>query len=130
MIFSHHVLIDTDVLIDALREFPPAKEYVEQVIENASISSLTAVELWAGIRNNKEEKKLRDLLSQMIVIEASNAVIVRACEMIHQFGRSHGVGTVDAIIAASAEVEGLKLITLNKKHFPMLQNIFVPYKKS
>ncbi len=43
--------------------------------------------------------------------------------------KSHGVGLADAIIAATVEAEDVVLVTLNKKHFPMLSKVFVPYRK-
>jgi len=46
------------------------------------------------------------------------------------YGKSHGVGIADAIIAALAKDLNAKLATLNKKHYPMLQAIEVPYHKS
>ena len=47
-----------------------------------------------------------------------------------EYGKSHGVGLADALIAATAEVVGAQLVTLNKKHFPMLDDVYVPYTKS
>ncbi len=46
------------------------------------------------------------------------------------FLKSHDVGIADAVIAATAEVESATLATLNKKHFPMLSKVIVPYRKS
>jgi predicted nucleic acid-binding protein len=45
------------------------------------------------------------------------------------YGKSHGVGLADALIAASAEMRGAVLVTLNRKHFPMLPTVIVPYQK-
>lgn len=39
------------------------------------------------------------------------------------------VGLADALIAASAEIYGLTLATLNKKHYPMLKTVHIPYRK-
>ncbi|MBA4146849.1 MAG: hypothetical protein H0X66_01955 [Verrucomicrobia bacterium] len=46
------------------------------------------------------------------------------------YGRSHGVGLPDAFLAATALAHNLQLATLNQKHFPMLNNIVVPYQKT
>jgi len=47
------------------------------------------------------------------------------------FGNSRWtvLGLADALIAATADVKQATLVTLNKKHFPMLQDISVPYHK-
>jgi predicted nucleic acid-binding protein len=36
-----------------------------------------------------------------------------------RFRKSHGVEIADALIAAAATTAGLRLWTLNRKHFPM-----------
>ena len=46
------------------------------------------------------------------------------------YGRSHGVGLADAIIAATAEAENAALKTLNTKHYPMLKGLKPAYRKA
>ena len=46
------------------------------------------------------------------------------------YGKSHNTGLADAIIAASAEIRQAHLVTFNRKHFPMLTNLIVPYPKA
>jgi hypothetical protein len=45
------------------------------------------------------------------------------------YAPKHGTGLADALIAASAQQCGAELVTLNAKHFPMLQNVIVPCRK-
>jgi predicted nucleic acid-binding protein len=42
---------------------------------------------------------------------------------------SHGCGLADCLVAATAQLHGLTLATLNSKHLPMLQDVRVPYQK-
>ena len=49
-----------------------------------------------------------------------------ATELMDEYGGrvvSHGIDIPDAIIAATAEHHGLRLATLNTKHFPMFPKI-------
>jgi len=39
-----------------------------------------------------------------------------------QYGKSHGVGIVDALLASSAEYKNLILATCNVKHFPLMES--------
>ena len=41
---------------------------------------------------------------------------------------SHGVTLLDALIAATAKVHGIRLVTRNVRHFPMLDDVIVPYR--
>lgn len=45
------------------------------------------------------------------------------------YGKSHGVGLADAILAATAEAENAELKTLNTRHYPMLKNLKPAYLK-
>jgi predicted nucleic acid-binding protein len=45
------------------------------------------------------------------------------------YGRSHGIGLADALIAGTALVHNLIRVTLNRKHFPMVE-VTVPYQKT
>lgn len=45
------------------------------------------------------------------------------------YGKSHGVGLADAILAATAEIENAELKTLNIRHYPMLKDLKPAYVK-
>jgi predicted nucleic acid-binding protein len=47
----------------------------------------------------------------------------RAGVFVRHSHASHGTSPIDAIIAATAEHHGLRLATLNVKHFPMLPKL-------
>ena len=55
---SKPLLIDTDVLIDYLREQPEAVTYIEGLTESLLMSAITAAELYAGVREGEERTKL------------------------------------------------------------------------
>src|SRR2546430_26214 len=46
------------------------------------------------------------------------------------YSKSHNVGLSDALIAATATQWQVPLVTLNRRHFPMLQDVIVPYHKA
>ena len=45
------------------------------------------------------------------------------------YGRSHGTGLADALIAATSEENGADLVTFNRRHFPMVSRLVVPYER-
>jgi len=123
------VLIDTDVLIDYLRGYPQSVEYLEGLTDIPYVSALTVAELFAGVKGNKEKEKLESLIETFSVIELNRESARLGGLFLRDHGKSHGVGLADALIAATAKLHGLTLITLNIKHFPMLNNAFPPYWK-
>ncbi len=123
------LLIDTDVLVDYLREFPPAVEYLESLEEDLCTSSIVVAELYGGVREGKERQSLDSLLSVFEIKPIDADLAERGGILRRDFAPKHGTGLADALIAATAQQCGAELVTLNAKHFPMLQNVVVPYKK-
>ena len=45
----------------------------------------------------------------------------------NKYQKSHQIGLADALIASTAKLEKLKLVTLNVKHFPHFKFLQPPY---
>ena len=52
------LLIDTDVIIDHLRNEPKALDYMDSLTEDILISAITLAELYAGVREGTEREQL------------------------------------------------------------------------
>jgi hypothetical protein len=126
---SERLLLDTDVLIDYLRGRPEAVSYLESLTEPLLISAITVAELYAGVREGAERIALEQFLSVFDVILVDKEIATNGGLIRRDYGKSHGVGLADAIIASTADVRKADLVTLNKKHFPMLSNVVTPYHK-
>lgn len=125
-----NLLIDTDVLIDYLREQVDAVSYVESLTTPLLMSAITAAELYAGVREGDERTKLDVFITAFEVIAINQAIAIKGGLYRRDYKKSHNVGIADALIAATAEIRQASLVTLNKKHFPMLTTVIVPYQKS
>lgn len=123
------LLIDTDVIIDYLRGQADAVAYIEGLTNPLLISAITVAELYGGVREGAERTALEVFVSAFELVPVSEQISVRGGLYRRDYGRSHNVGLADALIAATAEVRGATLVTLNKKHFPMLASVSVPYVK-
>ncbi len=121
------LLLDTDILIDYLRNRPEAVTYLDSLDEDLEISVITAAELYAGVREGVERAKLDTFLLAFVVIPLDSAIAVRGGLLRRDYGKSHGMGLADALIAATALVRQVQLVSLNRKHFPMLPDIRTPY---
>jgi hypothetical protein len=126
---SERLLLDTDVLIDYLRGRPDAVSYLESLTEPLLISAITVAELYAGVREGAERIALQQFLSVFNVIPVDEEIAAVGGLIRRDYGKSHGVGLADAIIAATAEARKADLVTLNKKHFSMLSSVVTPYHK-
>jgi predicted nucleic acid-binding protein len=115
-------LVDTDVWIDYLRGHPLAVEFVQSLPERVWVSAVSVGELYVGVREGKERKALELLLSTLEVIALGQETASRGGLLRRDWGRSHGIGLNDALIAATAQVNGLCLHTLDVKHYPMLDD--------
>src|SRR4051812_2010297 len=116
-------LIDTDVLIDYLRGWAGSVTYLESLTPPLSVSAITVAELYAGVRDGAERAALDLFVSSFRVIAIDNAIAIRGGLIRRDFGKSHGIGLADAIIAATAESQNARLVTLNRKHFRMIENV-------
>ncbi len=124
------LLFDTNVLIDYLRNISPAVKYLETLSDNVVISSLSVGELHAGARNDKEIEMLKGFVASFEVVSADASICRMGGNFRARYGPSHGIDLIDGIIAATAVSLNVALVTLNRKHFPMLNNVIVPYHKS
>jgi len=114
-------LLDTCILIDFSRGNSHAVQFVQGLSERPLISSLVVAELYAGIKNKKERGLIASLIAACEVLDLTQSMAELGGQWRAEFGPSHGVGLIDALLAASAKESGSTLTTLNLKHFPMLK---------
>ena len=113
-------LIDTDIWIDFLRGHAQAIRFIKALSDRVFISAVSVAELHVGVREGAERQALDDLLSTLEVLDLNKAIAAKGGLLRRDYGRSHGVGLNDALIAATAQENGLQLCTLNVKHYPAL----------
>lgn len=123
-------LIDSDILIDHLREEKNARDFLETEIQNGSllfISVVSRVEIYAGARKG-EEGIVKGLFEMLTPVDVDVTIADRAGEYLQKFGKSHALNIGDSLIAATAREMKLRLATRNVKHYPMKDiEIFRPY---
>ena len=126
---ADRLLLDTDVLIDYLPDRPEAIAYVESLVGELMISAATVAELYAGVREGAERTKLEMFLKVFHIVPIEDEIARKGGLYRRDYKKSHSTELNDALIAATAELQQVPLVTLNKKHFPMLTNVIVPYQK-
>ncbi|MFW5722772.1 MAG: type II toxin-antitoxin system VapC family toxin [Desulfohalobiaceae bacterium] len=126
---SNSNLVDTDVLVDFLRGYWKATEFIEEFSSQIILSPIVVAELYAGVKGDNELSILDSFVSLFRVVPLTSEIAKSGGIYKRDFGKSHGVGLADAIVAATAEAEKAELKTLNVKHYPMFKSLVPAYKK-
>jgi len=121
------ILLDTTVLIDALRGHRPALDYLKSLEEPPACSELTRVEVLRGVRR-PERDATEALMRSLRWVGVDEQIARRAGILGRTWHRSHALSTVDLVIAATAQELGAKLATSNTRHFPMFAGLKRPYR--
>ena len=128
------ILIDSDVMIDLLRQYPPAIEwfYTLEDEEELLLSGYVLMELIQGCRNKAEQQTLQRELATYGAVWPAPADCDEALEIFTTYHLSHGAGLLDTLIGQTAVALGIPLHTFNQKHYqfiPHLQTV-QPYRKN
>lgn len=126
---ARKIILDTDVLIDFFRGYSEAVAFVNAHSPRIILSSIVVAELYAGAKRDAEQVVLEDFFTLFRVVPVSAEIAKTGGLYKRDYGKSHGVGLADAIIAATAEVENAELKTLNTKHYPMVKRLRPAYEK-
>ena len=122
-------LLDTDVLIDFFQGHSKAVMLVNRYSSRIILSSIVVAELFAEVKEGSEQIALENFISLFRVIPVTSEIAKVGGSFKRDYGRSHGVGLADSIIAATSQIENAELKTLNTKHYPMIINLAPAYKK-
>jgi predicted nucleic acid-binding protein len=126
---TRSILLDTDVLVDFFRGHPKAVAFMNNHSDRIILSAIVVAELFAVSKGDAELSAIEEFVSIFRVVPV-NVEIAKAGGLYRsKFGKSHGVGLADAILAATAEAENAELKTLNTKHYPMVKSLTPAYTK-
>jgi len=124
------ILVDSDVLIEHLRGNAAAREWLVTARQSSgplAVSVVSLTEIAGGMREPERREVMR-LLGSMRRFEVSEQVVWRAATLMREYRRSHsGIALGDYLIAATALTEGLELVTLNLRRFPMFSGLARPF---
>ena len=115
-----NLLLDTTVLVDALRAREHRRVLLAELIEadhHLTISAVTLAEVYAGLRAG-EEAKVALLLAQFYCFPVDREIAKRAGLLRNAESRQgRTVSLADAMIAATALEHEQTLVTDNRRHF-------------
>jgi hypothetical protein len=118
------ILVDTDVMVDIMRWYPPAVTWLDSLgTEVIGIPGLVAMELLQGCRSREEQHRLEGFLRPYQRYWPSQSDCAQAFDDFAAYYLSHGLGILDALIAETALGLGVKLASFNTKHYGVLTTL-------
>ncbi|HEX3981166.1 MAG TPA: type II toxin-antitoxin system VapC family toxin [Acidimicrobiales bacterium] len=122
--------LDTSVAVDHLRGAAPAVGLLHQLVEDDEqlvASEVVRFELLAGVR--QDERDALEQFFEAITWHAVDETVARAAGTLalrHRRAFS-GIDDADYVIAATALLLDAELLTVNIRHFPMLDGLRPAY---
>ena len=120
-------LVDSDVIIWYLRGRPQDKLLIKELATKGRLymSVVTITEVRAGITKNAD-----NILKLLKIIFVPININGEVAQIAGEYRQKYKIGIADMLIAASAALTNSKLVTYNKKHFPMKEVKLYNFSKS
>ncbi|CAN5742702.1 hypothetical protein BH23GEM3_BH23GEM3_10550 [soil metagenome] len=122
-------LVDTDVLIDVWRGHGPAVEWFAGTAELPAVPGFVVMEIIQDTENRQQLRQALKLVEPLEVVWPTETDCTRALSDFLAYRLSHGLGLLDALIAACAVGRAATLYTFNTKHYRSISGLVVdqPY---
>ncbi len=120
--------LDTNVLIDFLKDREPGASAVERVVLEAEcfVSAVTVYELLFGVARARRQIGEEALLGVMAILPFDSGVARRAAALHASLIQSNqDIGVKDVFIAATCLENDLAILTANKRHFERVPGLTV-----
>ena len=118
------ILVDTDILVDFLRGYPPSVAWFDSVGHSrVTLCGLSALELLEGCRNRNETDALLHFLAPYRIIWPGPRDFDRVLADFAIARLHRRVGILDVLIGETAVGLDLPLHTFNVRHFSALPGL-------
>ena len=126
-------VIDTDILIDLLRNVKKVVAFLTEIEESRSLLSTTAInafELYHGAHKSREREQnllaTRKLLNRLILLPLGLTSAETAGRIYAQLEtKGQPIGLRDALIGAITLTKGYTIVTRNVEHFQKITGLTV-----
>jgi tRNA(fMet)-specific endonuclease VapC len=118
------ILCDTNILIEFYKGNSTIIQELRQIgVAQIAISVITQAELYYGALNKAELLKIQKHLNLLNNLPIDPPVSSQFIQLMERHSLSHKLTIPNALIAATALVNGLELYTLNIKDFRFIENL-------
>jgi predicted nucleic acid-binding protein len=116
------IFLDTCILIDY------SKNSLDLNFDNDyCINSVVSMEFKVGALNKLELNSIKQILSQINLIQTNQDVFDLADKLVEKYALSHNMSIYDGVIAATCLIYDLTLWTHNIKDFHYIDNLKLKY---
>lgn len=125
------LMLDTDVLIDIQRANAAAIGWFSSLAELPAIPGFVAMELIQDAQNARQVRQVQEMFAPLPIVWPAAADCGVALELFTRLHLSHGLGLIDALIAATALGHSATLCTFNNRHYRSVTNLLQlqPYRR-
>lgn len=118
-------IVDTDILIDVGRGVSEAVTCLQDIEGNSALAAsvVTQMELFVGCRDKAELREVEKFLRRFQLIKLTEQVSDEAVGLLRQYRLSHGLLIADALIAATALVFDVPLISKNQRDYRFIAEL-------
>lgn len=120
------MVVDTNIFIEYLRAKNKLNTTLQRLPDTSDlyISSVTIYELFAGSNTDKKKEEVRILTSDLTLLPFTSETAIKAAEIYNDLkSRNKLIEFRDIFIGATAIVNNLPLLTLNKNDFERINGI-------
>lgn len=118
------MIFDTDIFIWIQRGNSNAARLIDSAAEKY-LSVQTYMELLQGAQNKEQQRYTKDFIADLnfIILPLTENVGHRAVIYVEDYSLSSGLRAGDAIIAATAMENNMRLVSSNVNHFRPIKNL-------
>jgi predicted nucleic acid-binding protein len=117
------MLLDTDVMVDFVRGYPPAVAWLTSCPPPIGLPGLVVMELIDGCRNLADQQRVDRQLRRFTWCWPTLADCQRGYHDFAAYHLSHSLGLLDALIGHTAVGLNEPLATFNVKHYGVIAGL-------
>lgn len=117
------IMADTDVIVDLLRSFPPAVQWLESVNDELILPGFVVMELIDGCKDRSDQRRIQRVIRPLPITWPSRDTLSLALSAFAEHHLSHGLSMLDSVIGQTAVDVGYPLATFNRKHYSLIRGL-------
>jgi hypothetical protein len=117
------ILVDTDILIKVYRGDSKLRKILDSNQNNLAVSVITWFELMGGLKTRQRIIDLNKQMKAFTVIHLSEKISIKSLSLYQKYLRNKKIGLPDALIAATAIIHNLELLTDNRQDYDFINEM-------